>query len=664
MKNHTYSPRYLLKPRSLAVAIAVALAQLPQWTAAQTTPQRVEPIIVTGNPFERASAGLPWSVLTGDELAQRQSGTLGETLSGLPGIASTYFGPNSSRPIIRGLDGERIRVLENGASSVDAASLSFDHAVPIDPIAIERIEVLRGPSALLYGGGSVGGVVNAISNRIPRNQFKTPTFGIQAQFGGAERVASGALRADATFGAVTFHADASRRETEDLRVPEFVNPDGERAKRIVNSALEATSAAFGLSRVTPGANGGFIGASFDTYRSNYGVVVEPDVTIDLKRDKFMVAGEQKFGGAFWNVVSAHYANTRYEHKEIEGSGEVGTVFKHRGHEWRVEAKSAQYGPWRTVIGASGDSTRFSADGDEAFVPPTKSTSAALFAKQDGRFGNTLLAFGARVERSRVSASEVLDENGDSKFGPADSKRLNLGSASFGLTQKLSNAFTLHGNLSYTERAPSYFERYADGIHIATAAYERGDRDLPKEKSTHFDIGLAWQVGNFKSQLTAFNSRHRNFVSLDATGENIEEEGEEGEIEVFPIYQFRAVPARFYGAEWETTARVIDGASKLDLGVAIDTVRARNRLTNEALPRIAPTRATFTASYRVSGWHLRGQVIHAAKQNRIPDAERFENDASDGTTKAYTMLNLSRMNWATTRHRFAPCANFRRCQGAV
>jgi iron complex outermembrane recepter protein len=630
-------------PRALHVAIVASFFALPAVVIAQSSPQKVEPVIVTGNPFERASAGLPWSVLSGDEFAQRQSGTLGETLNGLPGIASTYFGPNSSRPIIRGLDSERIRVLENGASSVDAASLSFDHAVPIDPIAIERIEILRGPSALLYGGGSVGGVVNAISNRIPRQTFKQPTFGLQTQFGGAERVAAGAIRADATLGEITFHADASRRETEDLRVPEFVNPEGERAKRIVNSALEATSGAFGVSRVTSGANGGFIGASFDTYRSTYGVVVEPDVTIDLKRDKFMLAGEQKFSAGLFNVLSGHFAHTRYEHKEIEGSGEVGTVFKNRGYEWRVEGKTAQYGPWRSVVGASGDNTRFSADGEEAFVPPTRSSNVALFAKQDGRFGNSLIAFGARYERSRVSASEVLDEAGDSRFGPADSKRLNLLSGSFGLTQKLSSQLTLHGNLSYTERAPSYFERYADGIHVATAAYERGDRDLPKEKSTHVDLGLAWQSGSFKTQLTAFASRHRNFVSLDATGEDIVEENEEGETETFPVYQFRAVPARFYGAEWETNWRVIDGgasSAKLDLGFSLDTVRATNRLTSEPLPRIAPTRATFTASYRMSGWNLRGQVIHAAKQNRIPSEERFVNEASDGTTKSYTMVNLS------------------------
>jgi iron complex outermembrane recepter protein len=629
--------------RALHVAIVASFFAFPTIAVAQASPQKVEPVIVTGNPFERASAGLPWSVLTGDELAQRQSGTLGETLSGLPGIASTYFGPNSSRPIIRGLDSERIRVMENGASSIDAASLSPDHAVPIDPIAVERVEILRGPSALLYGGSAVGGVVNAISNRIPRQTFKQPTFGLQTQFGGAERVAAGAIRADATLGEITFHADASRRETKDLRVPEFVNPEGQRANRIVNSALEATSAAFGVSRVTSGANGGFIGASFDTYRSTYGVVVEPDVTIDLKRDKLMVAGEQKFAGSLFSVVSGHFAHTRYEHKEFEGSGEIGTTFKNRGYEWRVEGKTTQYGPWRSVVGASGDNVRFSAAGEEAFVPPTKSSNVALFAKQDGRFGGSLVAFGARYERSRVSASEVLDDEGESRFGPADSKRLNLLSGSAGLTQKLSNTLSLHSNLSYSERAPSYFERYADGIHVATAAYERGDRDLPKEKSTHIDLGLAWQSGNFKTQLTAFASRHRNFVSLDATGEDAVEENEEGETETFPIYQFGAVPARFYGAEWETNWRVVDGGAsgaKLDLGFSLDTVRATNRSTNAPLPRIAPTRATFTTSYRLSGWHLRGQVIHAAKQNRIPSEERSVNEASDGTTKAYTMFNLS------------------------
>jgi iron complex outermembrane recepter protein len=639
-----------IKSHRLRYAIAAALASSATFvTYAQNSPQRIEPIIVTGNPFERAVAGQPWSVLLGDDLAQRQSGTLGETLNGMPGVSSTYFGPNSSRPIIRGLDSERIRVMENGASSVDAASLSFDHAVPIDPIAIERIEVLRGPAALLYGGAAVGGVVNAISNRIPKASFKQPAFTLQSQFGGAERAAMGAIRGNATFGDISVHVDASRRETEDLRVPTFTLPDGDTANRVVNSALEATSGAVGISRTT--ANG-YLGVSFDSYRSTYGIVVEPDVTIDMKRERVMLAGEQRVAGSLFNTWSGHFAHTRYQHQEIEGTGEVGTTFKNRGHEWRVEGKTAQYGAWRSVIGMSGDNSRFSAVGEEAFVPPTQSNNAALFAKQEGKFGNALVAFGGRVERNRVSASEVLDESGEVRFGPADSKRLNLVSGSFGLTQKLSKALSLHGNLSYSERAPSYFERYADGVHLATAAYERGDRSLPKEKSTHLDVGFAYKDGPFAAQLTAFTSRHKNFVSLDFTGEFFEADEHEEDAEkarrkhgdeeaVFPIYQFRAVPARFSGLELESSLRVIDSpSSTLDFGLGIDMVRASNRATNEALPRIAPTRISFNATYRTGPWQLRGEVVHAAKQSRVPAVEREENAASDGTTAAYTLLNLT------------------------
>lgn len=642
---HSFRKRPLQHAIALSLTALMSVSVAAQSARTASPPQRVEAIIITGNPFERASAGQPWSALFGDDLAQRQASTLGETLNGLPGVSSTYYGPNSSRPIIRGLDSERIRVMENGASSVDAASLSFDHAVPIDPIALERIEVLRGPSALLYGGAAVGGVVNAISNRIPRRTFERPTFELQSQFGGADRSAMGAFRANATFGEFTVHADASRRETEDLRVPTFTLPDGERVDRVVNSALEATSGAFGLSRVT---RDGFIGASIDSYRSTYGIVVEPDVTIDMKRERVMLAGEQRMQGALFSTWSGHFAHTRYEHKEIEGTGEVGTTFKNRGYEWRLEGKSTQYGPWRSVIGLSGDNTRFSAVGEEAFVPPTKSSNAALFAKQEGKFGDSSVAFGARYERNRVSASEVLDEEGSVRFGPADSKRLNLASGSFGLTQRLTSALSLHSNLSYSERAPSYFERYADGVHLATAAYERGNRDLPKEKSTHLDVGIAYKQGPLSAQFTAFTSRHKNFVSLDFTGEFFEEASEEkralkgGELEgELPIYEFRAVPARFSGLEFESALRVLDAPSAtLDLGLGFDVVRATNRATNEPLPRIAPARTTFNATYRTRGWTLRGEVIHAAKQTRIPLVEREENAASDGTTGAYTMLNLS------------------------
>jgi iron complex outermembrane recepter protein len=512
---------------SLAFAQTTAATAAPQTSATPTAPaiaQKLEPVVVTGNPFGNSDAGQARSVLTGEELQQRQSATLGETLSGLSGISSTYFGPNASRPIIRGQDSERVRVLENGASSHDAASLSFDHAVPIEPIAIERIEVLRGPAALLYGGSAVGGVVNAISNRIPRQTVGEPSFSVAAQVGGAERTTMGAARMDTGSGALSFHLDATHRDNDDLRVPSFTRPDGKVANLVVNSALKSNSAAVGASVV---GHDGYVGMSVDGYRGKYGVVVDDEVTIDMKRDKFTLEGQQRFHESWLHEVSGHVTSTRYQHQEIEGSGAVGTIFKNRGEEWRIEAKTANYGPWCAVIGLYGDTTKFSAIGTEAFVPPNKTTNVALFAMQQATLGATDVAFGTRVERSRVSTSEVLTDSGELRFGAADAKHLNLGSASIGITQRLSPTLTISGNLAYSERAPSYFERYADGVHVATGAYERGDRNLSKEKTTNVDIGIAWQHGKHRAQLTAFTSRHRNFISLDATGENFTEVNEAG-----------------------------------------------------------------------------------------------------------------------------------------
>jgi iron complex outermembrane recepter protein len=604
---------------------------------ASSSVQKLEPVTVTGNPFANSNAGAAQSVLSGDALLERQSSTLGETLSGLPGISSTYFGPNASRPIIRGQDSERIRVMENGASSFDAASLSYDHAVPIEPIAIERIEVLRGPSALLYGGSAIGGVVNAISNRIPKQRFADPSLTVAAQFGGAESVRAGAARIDTSAGPMSFHLDATRRTTDDLEVPEFVRPDGERASRIVNSSLKSSSGAVGVSVV---GRDGYVGVAVDGYRSTYGVVVEEDVIIKLKRDKLMLEGKQTLGTGFVREISGMFASTRYQHQEIEGTGEVGTTFKNRGDEWRIEAKTANYGPWRAVIGVHGDRASFSALGEEAFVPPSKTTNSALFGMQQATFGATDIALGGRIERSVVSTREVLDDEGNLRFGAADKKRLTLGSAAIGITQRTNANVTINGNLAYSERAPSYFERYADGVHIATGAYELGDRNLPKEKSTQLDIGVAWQQGKHRAQITAFMSRHRNFVSLDATGENFSEVGEDGETVEIPIYAFRSVPARFYGLEAESTWRVIDDAASLDISGKFDVVRAKNSLTGEPLPRIAPMRFTLGASYKFAGWTLRGEVVRSSRQSRIPEAEQFVNAASDGITQGSTILNVS------------------------
>src|SRR5438552_2620511 len=240
-----------------AIACAIVALTPAAQAQAQSQPSLAaappSTVVITGNPLGSTDIATPSTVLSGEGLVLRRGSSLGETLDGLPGVSSSYFGPNANRPVIRGQDGDRIRVLSNAGASLDASSLSFDHAVPIDPLVVERIEVLRGPAALLYGGSAVGGVVNTIDNRIPRQRLDIVSGAAEIRLGGAasERGASGLVESGSNRFAL--HADAFWRNTDDLRVPEFDRPlergGSERRDRIVNSASKAKGGALGGSLV-------------------------------------------------------------------------------------------------------------------------------------------------------------------------------------------------------------------------------------------------------------------------------------------------------------------------------------------------------------------------------------------------------------------------------
>jgi iron complex outermembrane recepter protein len=632
-----YAERTALQHRCICIAILSTVvasgSALAQTSEPPAPPQKIETIVVT----DLGNAGAPYSVIAGEVLQQRRRATLGETLAGVPGLSASYFGPNASRPIVRGLDSERVLILESGASSADAASLSPDHAVPIEPFALDRIELLRGPVALLYGSAALGGVVNTVSQRIPKQRFNVPQADVLTQWGGAEREALVAARLNASAGAFSTHLDASSRETDDLRVPRFTRTDGASSARVVNSAQTTQSAALGASMV---GTDGYLGLSANTYRSRYGVVVEDDVTIDMKRDKLSLEGSKGFDGALIREITGYVTASRYQHQEIEGSGAVGTTFSNNAEAWRLQAQTRRYGPWQSTLGASGEHTRFSAIGAEAFVPPSDTTSAAVFAMQQATFGGTMLAMAARLESTRVRTREVATEEGGLRFGSADKKRASLRNVSFAATQPLTSYLTLQSNLSYSERAPSYFERYADGVHLATGAYERGDRTLPKETSTQVDLGLTWKRNKHSAQFTAFAARYKNFIALEATGETFAEVHEDGERLDVPIYAFRAVPARITGVEGAASVRLIDGRSTLDVTGKLDAVRATNTQTREPLPRIAPIRFTLGADYAQEAWGVRGEIVHALRQSRIPAEERYATAAGDGSTPAFTLLNVA------------------------
>lgn len=631
--------------RSDRAALCVALC-LPLTAGAQSAAQAataaptastLPPVVVTGNPLANDGVATPGTVLTGPALVLKRGSSLGETLAGEPGVSSSYFGPNANRPVIRGQDGDRIRILSNAGASLDASGLSFDHAVPMDPLVVERLEVLRGPAALLYGGGAIGGVVNAIDNRIPKAPIDGMDGAIELRGGGAarERSASGLIEAGAGRG-LQLHADAFGRRTDDLRVPAFDRPlagvGSERRERIANSASDASGGALGTSYAW---EGGYVGVAVDSYRNDYGIVAEDDVTIRMRRDKLALAGQWRMPDGPVRRVSTRLQASAYRHEEVEGDGTVGTRFANRGGDGRIEIEHAPWAGLRGVFGLQMERARFSALGEEAFVPSTRSSQQALFAHEELTLGegNSRLSFGARVERHRIDSAGDDAAADAARFGPPQSRRFGARSAAAGvvwdLGAVLGPGWQSSANLAYTERAPTGYELFADGAHIATAAFERGDPDLGKERGRQLDIGLQWTAGHDHLRIGAFVGRYANYITLLRTGEP-DVVGDSGE--PLPVYAYRGVRAALSGIELEGARRLLDGRHSLELEAKLDAVRGSNRDVGQPLPRIAPLRLQLAAVWGIEGWSLRGEVVRARRQDRVP--------ADDAPTPGYTMVNLA------------------------
>jgi iron complex outermembrane receptor protein len=609
-------------------AACAAACSLP--AAAQPAPAPApSTVVITGNPLGREIGAQAASVLSGDALVLRRGGTLGETLDGLPGVSASGFGPNSNRPVIRGLDGDRVRLLDNGGASVDASNLSFDHAVAMDPLVAERIEVLRGPAALLYGGNATGGVVNTIDNRIPR----APSLGLggraELRLGGAAGERSGAAVVEGGGGAFAWHADAFGRRSGDLRSPRFTPvEDGvvlEPASRVRNSAARAEGAAVGAGWVS---DQGFLGASVDSYDNRYGVTAEPDVTIQLQRRRAALAGELRQLPGFINKLSFQAGHTDYEHREVDGSGAVGTTFKSRGDDLRLELRHAPLAGFDGVFGVQADSLRFSALGEEAFVPDTRTRSQAAFVLLQRAAGPLALSAGARVERVRVASAGDAGGAEQPRFGTGGERRFAPLSATLGAAAPLGAGLQFNATLGRTERAPAYYELYANGLHVATGAYERGDASLGSERSTHAELGLLWKREAGQIGVSVYRTQFARFIALDATGVDIPTAAG-GSV---PEYAFRAARARLQGLEIDGRWRLVDGPWALDLSGGLDSVRGDNLDRQEPLPRLAPLRMRAALEASVAGVRAGLTLRHAGRQSRVP--------ATDVATPGYTMVDLA------------------------
>ncbi len=578
----------------------------------------------------------PATVVSGDELLLQLEPTLGQTLDREPGVSSTYFGPGASRPILRGLGDDRVRILQNFTSLIDVSNVSPDHTVAADPLSISKVEIIRGPTALLYGPNTIGGVVNVLDNRIADEAFTGtyPSGKFDVSAGSADNSVSQSGEITWGNGPLVFHLDGFRRDTENIDIPGFARSEQLRASdppgtaqphgTLPNSFTNSKGAGFGASYIF---DKGYVGFSYSGINSDYGTVGEPDVTIGLEQRRWESRGAVYEPTDWLREINFSLGYSDYTHTEFEGP-DVGTVFEIEGFNGRLEFLHEAIAGFEGTFGYEGQSSDFSALGDEAFLPPVTTNNNSLFFLEEKEIGKTRFQFGARYDH------QSSETEANATFGPALSRDFDAFSASAGIIYSPVEDYAVAFSLAYTQRPPTYVELYANGPHVATDTFEVGDSNLGKEEAFSLDLSVRKKTGRVTGSISAFYYRFNDYISLNNTGgidlgDDLLDPDDD-----LPIFAYQPIDADFYGGEIETTFHLLapvqqvpvtDGESevvsrhpssdaRLDLILRADYVHAENRQTGEAIPRIPPFRAGVTLEYGNGPWTAAIDGLYAAKQD--------------------------------------------------
>lgn len=643
MSPSTFRFSFLFCSVSLAAA-AQTSAHLP---AAPGTPLPLEAFVVTASPLQRSQADLAQAttVLSGAALSRLQQPTLGETLAGQPGVSSTYFGPGASRPVIRGLGGDRIRILENGVGTIDASVVSPDHAVSVEPFLVERIEIVRGPAALLHGSSAVGGVVNLLTHRIAHalpEAAVTGSFDGRAGRNGAERALGGMVDVAAGAGeasALVLHLDGFERRSGDVRIPGFAKDAARRQEELLaagraggpvpefahgtipNTAIDSAGGAAGLSWVTARAHAGLGYSGFDT---RYGVPGAEAVAIDLRQRRFDLQAETAVAFGRFSGARLKFGAADYRHAELE-DGATGTVFTNRGFDGRAELLHEDLGGLAGVWGVQAGRSDFAARGEEAFLPSSLTRSAAVFVFEEAKVGAFTPQFGARLERQSVAAVDGR--------GRTDTLR----SGSLGTVWNPAPGWVLAFSVARTERAPNAQELFADGPHAGTGAFEVGDPALGRERSTGLELVLRKPAGRLTGELALYQNRFRGYITEVPTGRLVVERNGQW-VRIDPVarsageeplteYRYAQGGATFRGAEGEIVFHLHETADRhLHFRLTGDLVRATDA-GGVPLPRISPARLGVGLDGSAGRWSAGLDARRVFAQRRVAAGE----DSTDGHT---------------------------------
>lgn len=657
------------RPRLKELMLVGLVSVIPAQVAAQNNDtdakqKPVEHVLVTV-PIHKTQAetALPVTVLSGEELLRQAESTIGDTLATIPGLSNASFGPSVGMPVIRGQQGPRVTVLQNSISSLDASNASADHSVSVEPVVAESIEILRGPATLLYGGGAIGGVVNVIDNRVPSTVPEEMQAVAEFRHGSVNDENTAVVKLEAGAGNWAFHIDGLSRKTNNLEINglaaidrddhdeedhdeeeeeheeheehEEENTDG----YIGNSDSDTRAFTIGGSFV---GESGYIGLAVSRLENEYGLPSgshahheheeeegeeheeeehdeeEENVRLDIEQTRYDLRAVKYRQDSFIDTVRWYFTYSDYEHVEVEGEGEEGTVFTNKGWENRLEFIHQEWNDWHGVIGLQTSQTEFSAVGEESFIPKADLNRNGIFLIEDYHSGDWKYEIGLRFDRDEIDSDSIY----------ADTETFNNTSASVSALWDVNERLNLGIALSHSQRAPTVEELFSNigcqnsggdlescVVHVATGAIELGDADIDSEKSNNIDISLSWSGDSSGGYLTFFYNDFNDFVYLANTGEEVDE---------VPVLMYSQQNTEFMGVEFKHTmpiAKAFGGDFSLELFG--DYVQGELNDGHD-VPRLPPISLGSRLKFDAGALSANVTVINADDQDK-PGENEFETD---------------------------------------
>jgi iron complex outermembrane receptor protein len=662
-----------MKSFKIPILLSLPLA-FAQGAKAQQSVEQLDALVVESSPLETKLNETTQSVgiLTGDELDQARGKTIAETLSDVPGVSQTQFGPSANRPIIRGQDKFRVKVVQNGTDTFDVSAQSEDHAVPIDPLLVDRIEILRGSSALLHGGSAIGGVVNVIDRRIPTDVEPGVSGSFLSTYNSVDEGFSSGIVGFAGSDKFSFQINGFIRDYKEYDTPTFYSSDHDGNtegpfNKVANSQGESESIGFGGSYKL---DSGYAGFSFSNYENEYGVPgehAELDTRIEMESDRFEFRSEIEISDSEWLTgIDLNLGYSDYKHSEIgkeeptDTEVETHSTYLREGFDAKI-GFNHEIGNLNGVFGIQGVFDEFKVEGEGILsgnrklvngtadpdahdeITSEESTRLALFLiEQYALSDQTLLNGGIRVESFDRDYTGTADREDE------------LFSASGGISHDLSEIWNISGNLSYSERAPDTAELYSDGAHHATESYDVGTSTLDTESAVGIEVILRKKIGNVTGQVSAYHTKYKNFVFTEHTEQvrdsegilapadgpdgiagNVDDntfaDGREGLEEK----AYESADAEFQGVEFEIDWLAMQNQGwDLLLSAYGDVVRGKNKTEGGNLPRIPAARVGFGFEVQQEKLDFGMKLIHALKQDKVA----AHGDETEAVTDSYSVLS--------------------------